>query len=402
MAKTQKGSDASIIVNQLTINQVNRQAMDIGKFKDALKSAESITNPNRTLLYDMYTNALLDAHLKAVIQKRKLPILNSKLQLNTKNTKLKEVIEKYTNTIEFDLLLHYILDTRYWGHTLIEVIPLDTENMKFEYSLIPRKHVKADKGIVVKTSTDTEGIDYVNGNYNIIEIADIENLGLLSAATPYVVYKRNGFGDFAQYTELYGTPIREGVYDGHDEIAREALKRDLTEMGSAGVFVHPEGTRINFIESKSQSGSSDLYDKLITICNNEISKLILGNTLTTEVGSNGGNRSLGETMKESELDLINADKKMLINVLNSQLIPLFQKFGIAIDGEFSFVENINLRDKIDLDIKINSACPIEPSYFEETYGVPIMKKQANAQDSKKLFFLRNEKLFFEKLYHLFS
>jgi phage gp29-like protein len=172
-------------------------------------------------------------------------------------------------------------------------------------------------------------------------------------------------------------------------------------MGSAGVFVHPEGTKINFIESKSQSGSSDLYEKLITTCNNEVSKLVLGNTLTTEVGSSGGNRSLGETMKESEIDIINADKKMLLNVLNSQLIPLFQKFGIAIDGEFSFVESINLKDRIDLDIKINSACPIEPSYFEETYGVPILKTQKN-NDPKKLFFTKSEKSFLEKLYSLFS
>lgn len=370
MAKT-KNDNKNVIINQTLITQVKRDSLDIGKWKSALKAAESLTNPNRTNLYDIYSNVLVDSHLMAVMQKRKLPILNSKLQLNTENEAMKEMVEKYTNTTEFKKMLSHILDAIFWGHSLIEVIPKDIETLAFDYVLIPRKNVRPIQKIVVKNPTDTTGIPYDTGEYNLIEVGDSDDLGLLNSACPYLIYKRNGFADFAQYTEIFGQPIREGTYDGYDENARLALKRDLEEAGSSQIFIHPEGTKLELKEATNKTGSSDLYKTLIQQCNGEVSKLILGNTLTTEVGDSGGNRALGEVMYEAEKQFIEADKSKALNVLNAQYLKLLQNLGIQIDGEFAFVEQINLKDRIDLDIKINSVAPIDPKYFADTYGVPL-------------------------------
>jgi phage gp29-like protein len=46
--------------------------------------------------------------------------------------------------------------------------------------------------------------------------------------------------------------------------------------------VHAEDTVLKLVEAANKTGSADLYDKLCERCNNEISKLFLGNTLTTE------------------------------------------------------------------------------------------------------------------------
>lgn len=385
MAKT-KNDNKNVIINQTLITQVKRDALDIGKWKDALKTAESLTNPNRTKLYDIYSNVLVDSHLMAVIQKRKLPILNSKLQLNTDNKATKELVEKYTNTSEFKRLLSFILDKNFWGHSLIEMLPKDKDTLAFDYVLIPRKNVRPGQKIVVKNPMDTTGISYDTGEYNLIEAGDTDDLGLLNSACPFLIYKRNGFADFAQYTEIFGQPIREGTYDGYDENARLALKRDLEEAGSSQIFIHPEGTKLELKEATNKTGSADLYKTLIQQCNGEVSKLVLGNTLTTEVADSGGNRALGEVMYEAEKQFIEADKVMVLNVLNTQFIRLLQKLGFQIDGEFAFVEQINLKDRIDLDIKINSVAPIDPKYFEDTYGVPlkneVVVEPTNAKESK--------------------
>lgn len=371
MAKTTKNSNKDVIINHTVLVQNNRQSLDIGLFKNALQSAESVTNPNRSKLYDIYTNIKLDAHLMAVIQKRKLPILNSKLQLNTKNEAMKETIEKYTNTTEFKHFLSLCLDKIYWGHSLVEVIPRDTNVLAFDYVLIPRKNVRVDKKIVVKNPMDTDGIRYDTNEYNLIEVGDKEDLGLLCNAAPLIIYKRNGFGDFAQYVEIFGQPIREGIYNGYDEQSKEALKRDMEESGSSAIWIHSEDTQMKFVEANNKNGSSDVYKTLIQLCNAEVSKLILGNTLTTEVGDSGGNRALGEVMQEAEDQFVESDKSMVLNILNTQFVAIMQKFGVAIDGDFAFVEKINLKERIELDMKINSVAPIEPKYFEDTYGVPL-------------------------------
>ena len=53
----QEKAPAGIIINQITVNRVNRQILDIGKWRQALRSADM---DRMTLLYDLYEDILLD------------------------------------------------------------------------------------------------------------------------------------------------------------------------------------------------------------------------------------------------------------------------------------------------------------------------------------------------------
>ena len=56
----QEKAPAGIIINQITVNRVNRQILDIGKWRQALQSADM---DRMTLLYDLYEDILLDGRL---------------------------------------------------------------------------------------------------------------------------------------------------------------------------------------------------------------------------------------------------------------------------------------------------------------------------------------------------
>jgi phage gp29-like protein len=70
---------------------------------------------------------------------------------------------------------------------------------------------------------------------------------------------------------------------------------------------------LQLIESGNKTGSSDLYDNLCERCNKELSKLFLGNTLTTEAQATGS-EALGNVHKKEEDQILKADQKFVLNV----------------------------------------------------------------------------------------
>jgi hypothetical protein len=81
MIKTYKADHRreDIVINELNIRAADRGRKDIQTWRGALISAESIRYPNRTRLYDLYEDVMLDGHLSGVIAKRIDAILNKEI-----------------------------------------------------------------------------------------------------------------------------------------------------------------------------------------------------------------------------------------------------------------------------------------------------------------------------------
>ncbi len=368
--KRAKGKQGNII-QRIDVTQIRRSSQDIDSWRNAIKAAESTFFPRRSFLYDLYSEILLDGHLTAVIEKRKLSVINTPLHFVEK-CKVHEEITAMLTTENFMTMLGYVLESKIWGHSLIE---LSFETGFLVPTLIPRKHVVPSKGIIIKNQSDSNGFDfrtYPYSNY-LLEVGESDSLGLLMKAAQYVIYKRGGFGDWAQYCELFGMPFRVAKYDGYDEKTRQELESALKDAGSAAYIVIPKETDLNFIQNNTQ-GSSILYDQLIDVCNKELSKLILGQTMTTEAG---GALAQAKVHQEVEQEIHNADKLFVRNVLNDKLIPLLRIHGFDVgNGKFIFQEkeNIEKKTRLEMDLKLAEKIEIDDSYFYETYDIPLPKK----------------------------
>jgi hypothetical protein len=366
---TQKNN---LVIQQLSFSQVNRTNLDIKAWRNALQTAESEITPRRVPLYDIYFDVLLDTHLQSVIQKRKTAVLTGNIQF-MRNGNIDESINKQLQSPWFRNFLSNLIDTRFWGHSVFQFYR-NGEWINFDF--IPRRHIEPVFGKLLTSTHDTTGIPYRDGMFkNILEVGEPRNLGLLLNASPYVIYKRNGMADYAQYAEIFGQPMREGIYDGYDEIARQKLKEDLTEMGGGGVFIHPENTQIKLIETANKSGDSKLYTDLVNLCNAEISKLILGNTLTTEQGEKGA-RSLGEVHQDVEDKVAHSDRMFILDTLNYDLADIFASLGVnTANGEFVFEEktSVDLSQRVIIDMQISSKVPVDDDYWYETYDIPKPK-----------------------------
>lgn len=367
-----KKNDGEILIQKIDIRQIHRASADIETWRTAMKTAESIINPTRKRLYDLYHEMLLDGRLKSVYGRRLRNISNTPIVFKQDEKTNDDIAELIKNSA-FKKILKYIVESRLWGYSLME-LDFDRTNNKIKPTLIDRRHVKPELGIVTRSPYDIEGEHYDDPFYSrfVLPVGEEKDLGELLAACQYVIYKRGGFGDWAQFAEIFGMPFRKGTYDGYDEGTREKLVEALDAAGSASYAVIPKGSDIEFLQNSGNAGSNSLYKQLRDACNEEITILILGATLTTSAGDKGA-RSLGDVHERTEDEIFHDDKAFVLDTLNEKLLPLLQMHGWNVEGgSFAYpdVDTISLKDRIEMDIKIAERQPVEDDYFYEKYGIP--------------------------------
>lgn len=357
-----------IIVQTLDIRQITRENQDVGKWRNAMKAAESVTNPNRTRLYDLYHDLLLDAQLGNACDTRRLKITNANLQFTGDDGKVIDSVQDIIESPMFYDMLGDIIETRFWGFSLLE---FNMTNGALQYELINRKHVKPELGFVAKNQNDTNGISFTEPPFNkyLLPIGKKKDLGLLLGVAPYVLYKRGGFGDWAQLAEIFGIPPRWAFYDGFDENTRTKLNQGLASMGSANYGVFPDGTRIEIGDTPA-SQNGDMFKELKNACDEQIAIRLLGQTMTTKDGS-----SLSQAKVHADVaaEVFKDDKTYTLNILNHDFKRVLKTFGIETKGWFKFVDDtkINLKDRVYIDTQLAQHIILTPEYWHETYGIDM-------------------------------
>lgn len=391
VTKTKGKAPDKLIVQNINIRVPDRSSQDISSWRQAIKSFENIQNPIRTKLYDLYTDILLDGQIEATWGKRQDAILNKEFVF-INDGKEDEELTKLLNSYDFRLLVKEIHNSILWGYTLIFVnnIWYDDieETYRIDFDLIPRKHVHPEKGF--ECISKDQGIasrdilfkEEPLANY-MIWAGEATDMGLMVKAAQYVIYKRGGFGDWAQFAEMFGMPFRDCSYDDFDDQTRIKLEQAMAQWGAANYIIRPKGAEINIHDNANTSGSSELYDTLVKACDASISKTILGNTLTTEQGDKGA-RSLGEVHQEAQKDKTDSDERFVFSILNTQFRAILKRFGInATGGEIWYHSQEKdwgkLQSKWTVISGIASKIPIDDDFLYEEFDIP---KPANYDELK--------------------
>jgi len=142
-------------------------------------------------------------------------------------------------------------------------------------------------------------------------------------------------------------------------------------MGGAGYAVIPDGTSLDFQAASGGTGQGAIDKDLLECCNAEVSKIFLGQTMTTD---NGSSRSQSEVHKGVEEDIALADMRRVEFLLNWELKDRLERLGYPVSkGRFAFsmTEAISLDKRILIDEKVAQQLGGLPdSYWQETYNVP--------------------------------
>jgi hypothetical protein len=361
----------------------DRTPKNITKWQNALKIAEDPLWPNWSQLQNLYHDIVLDGHLTGVMEKRILNILNTPIVFQI-NGKENDAVTALIRSEAFELILRYMIESRFYGYSLcwvdITQPGINTPTAK----LIDRRHVVPPLHIYKYRESDpnTDGIDYTLPPYPpyTLTAGREDDMGLLLKCTPYVIYKRGDVSDWATFAELFGMPLRKGKFPSHDSVARKELIDAMNEMGSAAAIAIPDSCDVEFIENKTTQSGKGVHETLADWCDRQISKIVLGNTMTTD--AQGGNYK-GEVHADDQEGIFEADRRFILRILNTQFKRLLELHGYNPgDALFKYVDEDStpIKDRIDIDLKVNQAVEIPAEYWYDRYNMPMPKGGAKARE----------------------
>ena len=179
-----------------------------------------------------------------------------------------------------------------------------------------------DDSFKVRTQEAPEGILLPNNKFILHKYkarsGHPSRAGVLRVTAWMYLFKNYDLKDWVAFCEVYGMPLRLGKYaPGASESDKLALMQALIQLGADAAGIIPDGTSIDFVTTEKTS-STDLYERLARYCDEQISKAVLGQTLTSDSG--GGSFAQSKTHNEVRHDLTVADCKALAATLRRDLI----------------------------------------------------------------------------------
>ncbi|BBO80179.1 hypothetical protein DSCO28_07450 [Desulfosarcina ovata subsp. sediminis] len=188
-----------------------------------------------------------------------------------------------------------------------------------------------------------------------------------------VAFKKGGFKFWAVFTEKFGMPWLIGkVPRGTGDPDRAQLISNLTQMVQDAVAVINDDESITALEFKSTSASADIYERLISASNREISKAVLGQTLSTELDGKGGSRAAAQAHLEVRDDIVEKDKRMVRAAMN-QLLAWSTELNVpeANPPEFAWFEEDDVQqDRAKRDTELTSqGVRFTAGYYQRAYNL---------------------------------
>lgn len=168
--------------------------------------------------------------------------------------------------------------------------------------------------------------------------------GVLRVVAWMYLFKNYDLKDWVSFCEVYGMPLRLGTYDATaSEKDKAALMDAIVRMGTDAAGIVPSGTDIKFIESNKQS-SVDIYERLARFCDEQMSKAIVGQTLTSD---SGGSYAQSKTHNDVRQDLTEADCKAVMETVRRDLIRPLVEFNFGVQAHVPYFI-LNATDTDDL------------------------------------------------------
>lgn len=366
------------IIKKISEQYINREKENIKKWRDATESAEDVIMPDRADLMRIYRDVVLDAHVSSVMSSLVNAVLQSEFMVmdgENEDNETKELLE----TKWFRDFIRYTIESKFFGFSLVQLGSIK-DNKLNDLTLVPRENVIPNiKSVKKYVHNPTDLISYDQAKFEnwVLPIGDLIDLGLLHKITPWALWKKDVTVAWAEYAEVFGMPMRIGRTNINNPDSKANMNNMLANMGRGGWATIDETDMIEFLQL-NKTDAYNIYKEFINLADEQISKIVLGQTMTTE---NGSSRSQSEVHERVAETYTTACKMFVKNVVNDQLFPILIYHGVIKQGlkfKFDQSEKITLLDKWEITKGLLGSYTIAPEKIQEMFGIEVFEKEIDS------------------------
>jgi phage gp29-like protein len=187
--------------------------------------------------------------------------------------------------------------------------------------------------------------------------------------------------DWAIFCQNYGQPIRIGKYGrGATEPEKDVLWRAVSGIAGDCAAIVPREMLIEFHEVGSKSSSTDMYERRADWLDRQVSKLVLGQTTTTDAVSGG--HAVSQEHRLVQEDIERDDAGVVTATINQQLIPNIIAFNFGPQDHYPHVR-VGRPDEVPLSEFAEAFSKLAPlgltadeAFLRERLGIPATKDGA--------------------------
>jgi hypothetical protein len=318
-ANRSESKKGNVISEEIKRSSILFTAKSLKDWKSAIALATDAENPSFLFLAELYQNLWLDSHTVSVIESRIYRVLRSKFVfVNESGDEVPEVKALFERPW-FEEFLKQALLSKFTGVKVLEIFHVDETLELMKTLALPMEHINPKKGLILKEPGDETGWDYRSGVLEpyYLQIGENSDLGMLADIAPLILAKKLAMGSWLDFIEKFGIPPRFVTTDNLTTGRQDELLEMMLAMINNHVAVIQGSEKIE-IGDVPNTDAYKVFDEMISRLNSEISKRILGQTMTTE---NGSSRSQAEVHEKVANDRHESDKLFAQYIINKQLIP---------------------------------------------------------------------------------
>ena len=198
--------------------------------------------------------------------------------------------------------------------------------------------------------------------------------GLARLAVVGYMCKAYSVKDWMAFAEVFGMPLRLGRYGANasnEDI--QTLISAVANIGSDAAAVLPDSMRIEFQQAAQGAGGDKLFLGLAQWWDEQISKGVLGQTMTTDNGSSNAQAQVHDKVRG---DIQVDDARQLCNTLNRDLVRPFIDLNYGVQANYPLVtltvaEPEDIQSLTDALVKlVPLGLEVEASVVRDKLGLP--------------------------------
>ncbi len=202
--------------------------------------------------------------------------------------------------------------------------------------------------------------------------------GLARGVAWTFLFKSFSLKDWAIFCEAYGQPLRLGKYGpSATEDDKAELLRAVANIGVDYAAIVPENMLIDIVQAQI-SGNHEHYEKRADWMDRQVSKLVLGQTGTTDAIAGG--HAVGKVHDEVRQDIEKADANQLAATLNRDLVVPLVSLNLGPQKAYPKIK-IERPDQVDVEKLVTNVAKMVP--FGLKVGAATMREIIGLPEPQK-------------------